>query len=520
MDYYWLKLKNMQRDKYIVIVLLFFFNFGLFSEQDIPSLKKLDYNVEVILQTIPFYAIDRDGKPVFDLKESEILLRLNGKRKKFLAVSGYRFRSVEEQMPRTKSKISDVTGSIKKMKKSRDVPKPPERYIFLILDKIFNSTKGIIQSKKIMREIVRKSSLGDSFILLELHKWRGLVYKLGPIKGHDKIFNYIESIPNSSHAKFNISNVASSMGRESRFQVTGKKSVSTGRYFKQLGFKEAMSESLRYASMGKLFTRAIGSFKLALNTITKPKLLYLISEGMKIGLLKQRDHAFYYQKMKDTAKSVNKGGSMFFIMDSNVSQNRLRGGVGRNTLKYLSEESGGRYFGGRNYANAVAQLNRTTGAYYELVFDQEVIKGLKEDIKVTLECTRKGIALYSINRTNRKVRYKVMPKAQKNLFALNVIQGGAWSRISGEIHALKPSSVKLTSTHPKKIQIQMPEMMRGKLLDMFVVSLNPETLKADFLYRSIFAGKTANCSIPSKKKREQYLVIVEPERVLCTYLKL
>ena len=48
------------------------FHIGAQEKKKDHKLPKLDYSIDITVQTIPFYALDKNGKPVYDLKQEEI----------------------------------------------------------------------------------------------------------------------------------------------------------------------------------------------------------------------------------------------------------------------------------------------------------------------------------------------------------------------------------------------------------------------------------------------------------------
>ena len=64
-----------------------------------PQHDALTYDVAVSAQIIPIYAVDKKGNPVFDLKQEDIELYINGKLQKLLFFSNYQ---VEEEIETAK----------------------------------------------------------------------------------------------------------------------------------------------------------------------------------------------------------------------------------------------------------------------------------------------------------------------------------------------------------------------------------------------------------------------------------
>ncbi len=55
-----------------------------------PQVDDLEYTVGVSAHLVPFYAEDKDGNPVYDLKQEEIQLRVNKKSFPMMSLSSFR----------------------------------------------------------------------------------------------------------------------------------------------------------------------------------------------------------------------------------------------------------------------------------------------------------------------------------------------------------------------------------------------------------------------------------------------
>ncbi len=224
-------------------------------------------------------------------------------------------------------------------------------------------------------------------------------------------------------------------------------------------------------------------------------------------------------KLKDAANAINHGGCLLYVMDSTKVPLGQRVS-GKKTLRFLAENSGGRYFSGRDKQKMVRQLKGSTGAYYELYFSQDIISDRKKSVQVRLKPRKKGIRLFTLDRTEFKIPYRRMEERQMKLFALNVVQKGSWSRIVGRIGYYKRYSVLEKKHRWKRVELTLPKDLRNRQLDVFVINLNPKSFKADIRLSKKAVGDRIQVEIDVMKKRKQYLVLVEPERTLCVYTEI
>ncbi len=107
---------------FLAILLSFTMNFLFSQNKDNSYNDQLKYNIEVNAQVIPFFAVDTKGNPVFDIEEKDIELIINRKTHPFTSFSRYKFQS---EQPLSKNRTFDKTKVY------------PERYVFIIIDKIF-----------------------------------------------------------------------------------------------------------------------------------------------------------------------------------------------------------------------------------------------------------------------------------------------------------------------------------------------------------------------------------------------
>jgi len=157
---------------FIMILLSFTMGFLFPQDKDNSNNDQLKYSIEVNAQVIPFFAVDKEGNPIFDIEEKDIELVINKRTHPFASFSRYKFHS---EQPQSESSTVD---------KSRIYP---ERYVFIIIDKIFNSEDGLRRSKTIVTEIIKRSSAKDAFVLLLNTPGSGLRYLLGPERDINKL---------------------------------------------------------------------------------------------------------------------------------------------------------------------------------------------------------------------------------------------------------------------------------------------------------------------------------------------
>ncbi len=518
--FHWLAVKFIL---FIMILLSFTMNFLFPQNKDNSNNDQLKYNIEVNAQVIPFFAVDKEGNPVFDIEEKDIELFINKKTHPFASFSQYKFHS---EQPLSKSLTVDKTEIF------------PERFVFIIIDKIFNSEEGLRRSKTIVTEIIKRSSAKDAFVLLLNTPGSGLRYLLGPEKDIEKLSQAIEKISLQMEGNTALLE-ANRRLRRAKLQITGFLDASTtlsasrdkfaGSSYGEATYRErqmALSDvgiaKLVLKQNLKIFNRALVSLSYALRTITSSKIVYLISEGIPIGMLKgdspiSTDIIFYFDLLKTTAKVINFGGSILNVINpSKIQLMDYDYYSGKQSLKYLAEESGGKYFGGSDINQIIKRVNMSTAAYYELTF---ITDGLdKEKMKIKIKCKKPGIKIHSIIHCAKNVPYSKMEQLQKKLFALNIITEGSWSRMVGKVDKIKFKRLKSKDKMVRNIILRIPKTMINKLSDIYFIHLDPISMQADIEIsnRKLNEEETLKIKI-SDKQRKHFFVIIEPTNTACLY---
>lgn len=481
---------------YLLVSFLFLFPFYIWNQDksEQKGFSNLEYNIDVVIQYIPFYAVDDKGSPVYDLNENDIVLFLNGKKQDILNLSHLKFTEQKKKQYPIKKK-----GRV------------PERFVFIVFDKIFNSESGIIQSKKIVQEIIESASPGDSFVFFEISKAKGLFYKIGPTKNKKKLIAILESVEDSmlNGSRLELSPFTKGILSGTTLMVTEED------YLFALRQLRIMKE--KYAKRSDIYNNAISALKNVLHTINHPKLIYLVSEGMKYGYTPRKKWIKNLKKLKKTAKELNESKTMLFVVNSKISLFDKK--KDSHMLKYLAKESGGQYFSGSNQKKNVEQLKSATGAYYEIAYDPKDIRQ-KKNTNVRLKCNRNGIKLYSIKQTKIQIPYVKMKRDQKQIFVINLINGGSWSRSLGKSKKAENIYTEIIKSNKKRVQLLLPTDMRNRKLDVFVLNINPKTYKTEIDFFKRICGKKIRVDVDVQNNKDQYLVLVEPNNVYYLFKKI
>jgi hypothetical protein len=297
--------------------------------------------------------------------------------------------------------------------------------------------------------------------------------------------------------------------------------------------KKKWMENKRFRQKARLFARALAQFKYVLQSIADPTLVFLISEGFSkekgVTTFKRkydlksmslrgafREFSLYY--LHRIINGVNTGGSVLYTINPQLTNpgiaNPLSDG-GALSMRYAAEASGGRYFEGENVEAMVKEIKKYTAAYYELGVSYGPELGQRQRIRV--KCSRKGIRLHTIRQSEGPKPYHKMTKIEKKLFAYNAISGGTWSRITGKV---KPADYKVEENQEKTLKIldiAIPENMRNRKVDVFLLQFDPKTKDLAIDLKSRTAKERERIRFKTKQNKEHYFVFIEPVKTLCIY---
>ncbi|MCX6583504.1 MAG: hypothetical protein NT166_25295 [Candidatus Aminicenantes bacterium] len=505
----------------------------------------LSYQVDVNVKLLPVFALDAAGNPVFDLEQGDMELYVNGEPRGIAYFKRYDFE----------------TSTVEKRKM---VPEEKERVIFIILDTMFISATGFKRSKEIAGDIVKQGNPGDRFVVFENSIFGGLKYIDGPSDSQEKLLEKIAKLRRpierwTTHL-FNtrdlLNNIDFSIETEERME---------NEQWKKLRDFYLDSEAMRYKHQVEHFCRVLSQFKYILKTISKPKLVFLLSEGMadgafKMKLLKtemkvetdprresdaelrrrqfetilvkperdvfQEDKAYstdLFRYLDEIVKSINYGGSVIHTINPGRPNDTNDAGVsGEKSLRYLAGESGGGYFTGSDTQEIAKRIVKSTSAYYEMVF--YIDPALGDNLQVELKCKRNGVRVYTAGQTEGGRSYRDMDPVQKKMFALNVVAGGSWSRNTGKVMLVPYRKFPVAKNDKEDfytLDVPLPNQMKNKKLDIFLIQKDLETNRVDMslVYRDAKNWVKIKIKSRGSENLEKFFVIIEPLDTYCIYNK-
>ncbi|MCP4151789.1 MAG: hypothetical protein GY757_28860 [bacterium] len=427
---------------------------------------KLEYNIAVNVTLVPFVATDTRGNPVFDLKNEDLEVTVNKKKMQPGYLHAIAFNKSKKTTPK------EATHA----KLKPQIEANPKRLKFIIIDALFNSTKGLKHAKMLGKKIVKEATPDDRFILLQIGM-DGLQFVAGPEPGGKPFLEHFKKLRKHPH----------------RLLWWKDPQIDDGespppRHHMMHGQKRARQQTL------KMYRDSFVQFKNALKTIDGPKVTFLFTEGFADQA--HRDIELFKDISQLILNDIHAGGSLLH----KVHMQHVRS---------------------KTIEPAAVIANNSIAAYYELSFNAGTQTG--EKMIIDIKCKRKGVIINAVGHKDKKRPYLTLKGVRKKLFAMNVATGSASSNMLGRVR-LAPYR-KLNSKNTKNgteitVQVPIPTIMRHKKLDFFTLSFDEKFADADVQIANRVSQKFESITLrTTSKKKNLYFVIVEPSETYCLFSK-
>jgi len=449
---------NNSRIRVLFVLLVCFSVFSLFRFSLYPQSKIKEY-VSVNWWILPFYAVSNGGEGVKPLGSGDIRLFINGEEiKDFTLLRDIKIGDKDE-----------ISGTPKKIVKANKKEKEKLKHVtFLLFDNMLTDPLIFMKCKSIAKKIIDEASEGTDFILLTLDGYSGIKYYYGPGSDKKKIKKVLRRkiVPRKKRAHFGFGsgidyNDVSYYHNEPQENIDLANTWDNLEKKKWIIAKHAM----------KNYLSSLVSLKYILKFAMK-KSLFFFSSGIKKKLLFKGRHqrmvdALPYWMLKNTAKEINKSGTLFFIVNPEGTR-RLSSDLesGEDTLISLAGISGGKYLEGTKDEIAKS-VNRIARSYYTVSFpERENFKG--DSIKIKLVSKRKDVKIYSPRVLSRDKNYGNMNRFEREMLVVDIVSGGFWSKTRIGIKKIKLKEIGVTATF-LKYKWKDCELSKGRYADIFIV---------------------------------------------------
>lgn len=484
-----------------------------------PS-DEVSETIDVEIRLVPFYAVDEDGKPVFDLKQEEIELRLDGKP---VAVDTFDAFVREEAAPAAGEKPARSKG--------------PRRHVVLFFDTAFSSPRGFETGQDFASQTIAKLPEADLLYLVTHDFTSGLRQRLGPLAA---------TSPNKKKMLAEIAKLKPEIGHitaETDFSMEMVSRGSGTRRGGPSGQKMTVDEPLRTTQQAQLegtarsLAGAMQTLADQFQRIHDPKLLVFLSQGidpllywhgsdLKLAgvsetnvIVKGQQYTGLHKMFEKPMQQLADSGTMSLFV--NVDDQAARQRIDDHSMQHMARASGGLYLGGVDAALVSDRFARSTTAYYEAGF---YLAGDPKLSRAALEVVvkRPGVRTWSAGSIKTRDTWRGLSEEARRLLIVDLIEG--------ETRARKPIKLTLQNlpgnvqggrtaagTTLLHFQAGWPRELDGRRIDLYNVLLeprrgSPNVLRFDRQEGTSIAGAADPIAmeLPGKAAYVWGIVAVEP----------
>ncbi len=437
----------------LVLVVRFLLLFLLLSPV-FPQQKKIVEEVTVDWWVLPIFALDQSGQPVLDLKESDFVLEVDNKKVESFVLVKRSFTVSEQPTEAEKEKAV--------------IPPAPERKknVFLLFDTALSTSESTEAAKVIAQAMIDRAEPDTRFFIMIIEPFGGLTYAGGETGDKKRLLDIIrEKVKGKPNSRV-------PDPREIVAEVGGKYEP------EDISFLRG-SVSNYYRSKSISFAQTFKSLYYALNAIKDNKFIYLFTEGISNAIQEAQsgDRSLYREYLGEMASYLGRSGSVLFIINpfgglaadqANIS--------GEDSLRFLSQESGGKYLEGSD-TKLMAKIDSLNRAYYEIAFPA-VPKSKEGILEISLHPKREGIELHTLKTTEKSRQYSRMKGMEQEILALNLVSGNPLYKTDV---ASRPAEIIKVSRKKKKTtyQVNIPDELMHRSLDLYRIWVNAADIRVE-----------------------------------------
>ncbi len=444
--------------------------------------------IDVELKIVPFYAVDAEGRPVFDLRREEVELRVDG-----AAVA-------VESFDRYSTAGPTASPAAERPREGSAAPAAPAvaRHVFFLFDVAFSSPRGLLASSEVAKGYLDQLPAIDRLYLLLHDRRTGLKQVLGPIaandKGKEKVLKRLRELrPDVQGLNTNaggglppsIIGAASSRGRNKDVFIPPSQD-------------SAMTDAIRsggraeYESVALTFADSLEALAAELRRLPGPKLLLTFTQGLDPGIyfegnshglqtgragirVDSRQFSALETRFRKPLQALADSGAMNLFVNLDRP---LTVGDGDRALRHIASSAGGLYVESRSAKDVKDRVASSTAAYYEAGFlpAGSLLEAGRAGVEVVVN--RPGVKVWSASAVRTRERYAVLSEHEKRLLVIDLVQGGPEAQRSRgpvrlDLHDL--SGKVQGRVEPKRRHVRFeaawPADLAGKKVDLYTVVL-------------------------------------------------
>jgi hypothetical protein len=480
--------------------------------------------VDVEIKIVPFYAVDAEGKPVWDLRSDEVELRLGGKPMFIDTFDGPAAPGGAER-----------TGS--------NGLRPASRNVVFFVDTAFTSPAGLRNSVQVAEKLAGEVPEGDRLFLMTYSIAKGLEKRLGPVpadrRGKAKLLEALAQVmPEVRRLSTNPgADLPPLMQVEHGTQNGNRDDKPTSQFMGETDSMNAFGRS-EYMGIARGLAESIDVTAAELRHLRGPKLFLVFWEGLDPDLFFNGDIGFKPGSTASTSyggqrtsgvmlhftkplQALADSGAMTVFVNPTAPS-----GVGHDAdgpIRQIAQTAGAYYTGGGDPRQVEERVAAETAAYYEAGF---YVKGDPKSAREAVEVVvkRPGVKAWAPAALKVRETYEGLTAYEKRLLVLGLVAGGPESQhgpVRLDLHGLGgavQSRVDGKNGRRLRYDASWPADLKGKDVDVYSVALappvkgqkTPTVLQFDSKERARAGGTPLEVALEKSSSLIWGIVAVEP----------
>lgn len=445
-----------------------------------PSPKLTGETVTVEVKIVPFYAVDAEGKPVYDLRQDEVELRVGGAPAPIESFDRYAI-----QPGRAGAEASPLTPT-------------PARSVFFLFDQAFSSPTGFNTDKRLAARMVESWPGGDRLFLMVHGTAAGIQRKLGPVppdaEGKKELLAAIRDLQPETRRLELQENPDADFGRSAGRASHGK-FADAAPASQRASVNDGIQGSVRneYHSVARDFASSLGDFAAELRRVDGPKVVVLFSQGMDSdlyfvgndGLKVYSDESVevdsrrappLVDRFRQPLAALAESGTALLFVNTDRGPEDDADAV----LRHMAQTAGGLYLEGRDPKDLETRIAGSTAAYYEAAFHPAAPLLQRDSATVEIAVRRPGVRVWAPAAVRTRESYLELSALEKRRLVIDLLSGGtvaqrAHSPVRLSVQNLEGQVIsQAASGHPGlRFEATWPADLAARKLDVYNVLFAP-----------------------------------------------
>ena len=429
--------------------------------------------VEVEIKIVPFYAVDAEGKPVWDLRSDEVELRLGGKPVFIDTFDG-----------------PAAPGGVER--NGSNGLRPASRNVLFLIDSAFTSPSGFRNSLLVAEKLLGEVPEGDRLTLMAHSTGKGLEKKLGPVAADRRgRVRFLDAL----------ARLKPEVNRLNTDPVTDLPPITMGntKDGKPAAQFNGETDSMRafgrseYEGVARELAESLDLTAAQLRHLRGPKLLLVFWQGLDSSLFFEGDIGMkpgssawssvggqrfsgLMTRFTEPLQAMAASGAMTVFVNATAPV-----GIGTDAegpIRQMAQTAGAFYAGGADPRMVEQRVANATAAYYEAGFYVNgEPKVAREAVEVVVK--RPGVRAWAPPALKVRETWAALTAYEKRLLVLDLVAGGPEAQRGPVRLSLQDLGGKVEGRPEGKSGRRLryaaawPSDAAGKELDVYNVALAP-----------------------------------------------